>query len=63
MVEGTDEWNQKMKEVSSTVDELLEKYPELMKYGTYNYETGTYSFDPAQLEKFSQDKDKELLAG
>jgi hypothetical protein len=41
-----------MANLSETVDQLLEEYPELIKYATYNASTGTYSIDESKLEEF-----------
>lgn len=60
LVAGTEEWNKQMESLSETVDKLVDEYPELIQYATYNPSTGHYTIDESQLEAFQKKKQEEL---
>ena len=60
LIAGTEEWNEQMESLSETVDKLVDEYPELIQYATYNPSTGHYTIDESQLEAFQKKKQEEL---
>ena len=60
MVQGTIEWTQKVQELNTEVQALLEKYPELYKYLEIDQGTGQWSLNEAGYKTYEQKQSEEL---
>lgn len=58
LAEGTTEWNEALKKVKETTEQLLEDYPELQKYA--RYENGQWVLSEKDLEAFQEEKQSQL---
>ena len=58
---GTDEWKEALEKVKGKISDILDQYPDLLKYEnmlTWDAETGTYLFNPDAMEQAQADADK-----
>lgn len=50
LTKGTDDWNKKLEDVQTTIENLIEQFPELRKYATW--ENGGWTIAEKDLEDF-----------